>query len=342
MMLKPILYLVFLLLPLSCQKQENPQNPPKSAVPRHDFYKSLMGTPWEISIYTDDFLNASEVAKSAFHEVERIEKRFSSWISTSEISKINQYTNQDIEISKETYEHLQLAKEISQETHQTFDITWAALQGLWDFRAKKKPNHGEIVERLAFVNSQKFLALKEENQKYYAKLTTGSKIELGAITKGYAVEQAAKRIKMLGFDDFIVNGGGDLWVAGQKEGNTPWHIGIRHPRNGGIFGEIEMTGDHAVVSSGDYERYFEENGQIFHHIIDLRTGYPAQLTVSITVIAKDATLADAYATALFVLGPNEGMKLLKKHPEIQAVFLAPDGSVSGSEPLVKQLKNRWK
>jgi thiamine biosynthesis lipoprotein len=333
-----------LCLLLSCQAQDTVKLPQaeQAVMPRHDFYKSLMGTPWEIAIYTDDFLNASEVAKSAFYEVERIEKRFSSWIEQSEISQINQRTDQYVEIAQETYIHLSLAKSISLETSKAFDITWAALQGLWDFRAKKKPSHGEIVQRLAWVDSQRLLDLKEENQRYYAKLHAGSKIELGAITKGYAVEQAAKRIKMLGFKNFIVNGGGDLWVGGQKEGNTPWTIGIRHPRNGKIFGELTIHGDQAVVSSGDYERYFEDNGQIFHHIIDLRTGYPAQLTVSITVVAQDATIADAYATALFVLGPKEGMKLLQKHPEIKAVFLAPDGTVSGSEELTKQLEKRWK
>ena len=331
-----IILFVFLAL-ISCQTNHHQS----TATPRHDFQKNLMGTTWEITIITDDFLNAKQVAKSAFYEIERIEKRFSSWIENTEISKINREAGQFVEISKESYDHLKLAQSIAQETQGAFDVTWASLQGLWDFRAKKIPPHTEILARLQFVGSQKHLQLKQENALYFAQLSKGARIELGAITKGYAVDQASQIIEKFGFQNFIVNGGGDLKISGHKEDQSPWRIGIRHPRNGKIFGEIQIDGTQSIVSSGDYERYFIENGQIYHHIIDLRTGYPAQASVSVTVVAPTAVLADAYATALFVLGPKASQEILNQHPEIQVVFLTPSGEVLGSPKLLKQLPSRW-
>jgi thiamine biosynthesis lipoprotein len=128
--------------------------------------------------------------------------------------------------------------------------------------------------------------------------------DLGGFAKGYAIDRAIERLRESGIQNAIVNAGGDLRAIGQH-GERPWRIGIRHPRETGIIASLEISGDTSVFTSGDYERFFEVEGRRYHHIIDPRTGYPADNTVSVTVIHSDAATADAAATALFVAGPAE-------------------------------------
>ena len=130
--------------------------------------------------------------------------------------------------------------------------------------------------------------------------------DLGGFAKGYAIDRAIERLRESGIENAIVNAGGDLRAIGQH-GERPWRIGIRHPRETGILASIEISGDESVFTSGDYERFFEVEGRRYHHIIDPRTGYPADSTASVTVIHSDAATADAAATALFVAGPDEWM-----------------------------------
>lgn len=127
--------------------------------------------------------------------------------------------------------------------------------------------------------------------------------DLGAFAKGYAIDRGIELLQKLGIRNAILNAGGDLRVIGQH-GARPWRIGIRHPRQPGVLAAIELSGDESVFTSGDYERYFEIDGNRYHHIIDPRSGYPANATTSVTVIHSDAATADAAATALFVAGPE--------------------------------------
>jgi thiamine biosynthesis lipoprotein len=128
--------------------------------------------------------------------------------------------------------------------------------------------------------------------------------DLGAFAKGYAIDRAIERLRKLGISNAIVNAGGDLRAIG-RHGERPWRIGIRHPRQAAILASVEIDGDTSVFTSGDYERFFEVDGIRRHHIIDPRSGYPADRTASVTVIYNNAATADAAATALFVAGPDE-------------------------------------
>ncbi|MCA9524834.1 MAG: FAD:protein FMN transferase, partial [Myxococcales bacterium] len=150
------------------------------------------------------------------------------------------------------------------------------------------------------------------------------------IAKGYAIDRAAALLRARGFDRFIVDGGGDLYVAGEKRPGEPWVVGVRDPRGEGLLAELPVR-DAAIVTSGDYERFFELGGRRYHHIIDVRTGMPATASVAVTVIAPDATRADALATAFFVEGPAAIERA--RRLGVEAAVLAPDGRIHATAGL---------
>ena len=147
-------------------------------------------------------------------------------------------------------------------------------------------------------------------------------IGVGGIGKGYAVDQAARVLEEHGIESYIVDGGGDIRIRGQRP-DRPWTLAIAHPRRkGGLYGSFTLAKG-AVVTSGDYESSFVRDGVLYHHILDPRTGHPAKKSVAVTVLAPEAALADALATGLFVLGPEQGLALVEELPEVEALFFAP-------------------
>lgn len=172
-----------------------------------------------------------------------------------------------------------------------------------------------------------------------------TQIDLGGIAKGYAVDQMAWVLKKLGYTDFIVDGGGDVYMYGSQLNGKPWSVGVQHPRSRDLFTHLYIPSGWSVVSSGDYERFFVAERQRWHHIIDLRTGYPAQGSVATTVIAKNTLEADAYSTALFILGPREGLQLAEQIPNLEVLFFEPTGKVvatSGFMNFTHKIPKQWK
>ena len=282
-----------------------------------------MGTQFRISfdeVGPNDRLITA--AQAAFREVGRIERLMSEWRADSEVSAINAMAGIKPQVvSQETFAILKKAQDVSRVSSGAFDITWAAMRGLWRFSGPQPsvPSEQKINQRLALVGF-KNLVLDDENKTAFLKIK-GMSIGLGAIAKGYAIDRAAQILRQHGFKRFIMDGGGDLYLSGRKRSSKKWSIGIRHPRiESKILVEMPVE-NAAIVTSGDYERYFERGGKRFHHIIDLKTGQPAQGCVSVTVMAADATLADAYATAIFVLGPQAGIRLAQNHPNLEAAVL---------------------
>lgn len=157
--------------------------------------------------------------------------------------------------------------------------------------------------------------------------------DLGAFAKGYALDRAIERLHEFGISNAIVNAGGDLRAIGQH-GDRPWRIGIRHPRQDGILASIEISGDSSVFTSGDYERFFEVDGKRYHHILDPRSGYPADKTTSVTVIHDNAATADAAATALFVAGPDDWMDIARKM-HIEFVMLIDHDGIIHMNPAMQ-------
>jgi thiamine biosynthesis lipoprotein len=209
--------------------------------------------------------------------------------------------------------------------------------GLWDFKTQSPriPALSDIKKRLRLIDYKSIVVDGSKGVMRLAK--KGMRIGLGAIAKGYAVDRASAVLLDRGFKDFIVYGGGDLRVSGSKAGR-PFSVGIQDPRNRNrYFARFDMETEGAVVTSGDYESFFVLNGQRYHHIIDPETGFPAKGTVSVTVLDKTATRADALATGIFAMGPEKGMQLIEAQPTLEGVIVDEEFNVHVSTGLRSRL-----
>ncbi len=301
-----------------------------------------MGTQFTILI--DDKVSlsvAKEAAESAFREVRRIEELMSEWLPSSEVSAINRRSGKDpVAVSEETLSLIKQSLRLSARSDGAFDITWAAYRGLWDFKTPGDvPNERERASRRALVDWRKVSLDSASNT--VSLLIPGAKIGLGAIAKGYGIDRAAVTLKSHGLRRFLINGGGDIFGLGKKRDGTSWAIGVQHPRRReAIISRLPLDGT-AVVSSGDYERYFESDGVRYHHILDLKTGLPARKSVAVTVRAQVTSTADALATAVFVLGPTAGLDLIRQTPGAEAAVFCPDGRIEVTEGLRSHFPTRW-
>ncbi len=306
----------------------------------------LMDTVVEIKVYHNNKAEAQEAIDSSMEEMRRVEQKMSSFFPGSEVFRINKEAlleekkgplsaEQWIPVSNELFSLLKESVHLSQLTRGTFDITIYPLWKIWKFKGENPevPGKGEIERVLKFVNYGGMI-LKDGKISFAKK---GMGIDLGGIAKGYAVDAAVKILKKKNIKSAMVNAGGDMYVLGRKQGRL-WRIGIRHPRREGeILGTIEVE-DEAIVTSGDYERFFFSGGKRYHHIINPKTGYPADECQSVTIVAKEATFADGLATGIFVLGPKKGMALIENLEGVEGVIVNKEGDVSTSSGLVSKIK----
>ncbi len=296
---------------------------------------TAMGTAVEFKVWTDRETAARAAMQDAHSEIERLEAMMTTWRDDSEVSRINGGAGgAPVKVSSELLDVLEGARRIHAESKGVFDVTFHGLQGLWRFDhdlVPEIPSDAAIAARLPLVDGAK---LELDREAKTARLPTkGMAINLGGIAKGYAVDRAAAVLAKHGFTDVVVQAGGDLLVRGRK-GQEPWRVGIRDPR-GPVddFFAIAPIRDAAFSTAGDYERSFVKDGVRYHHILDPRTGKPATACRSVTVLAKDALTADQLDDAIFILGPEEGMKLLDAHPGAGAVVVDKDNEVWISEGL---------
>jgi FAD:protein FMN transferase len=241
-----------------------------------------------------------------------------------------------VAVSGETYELVRKSVEISAETGGCFDITFAALSRLWDYKDKNfiTPAGTAVAALLPLVGSGNIKLDPAAQSIAFAR--HGMKIGLGAIAKGYAVERGIDVFRKNGIRSAIVEAGGDLQVMGSR-GSRPWITGLRDPRRDSILLTIDLRDLDAVATSGDYERFVMRDGVRYHHIIDPRTGYPTKTFSSVTVISKNAVLSDAYATAIFVMGLEKARGFLGRHAEIDVILADQDVNLYISERLRKRI-----
>jgi len=301
----------------------------------------LMDTVVEVKVCHKNKTEAEKAIDASMEEMRRVEEKMSRFLPESEVSKINKealINNPEhslsgdgwITVSDELSSVLGEAVYISDLTKGSFDITIYPLCRTWKFDGEtvKVPDRREIVEKLKLVNYKNMIV--ENGRVKFAKRSMG--IDLGGIAKGYAVDAAIRVLKEKNIKSAMVNAGGDIYVLGRKRGK-PWRIGIRHPRKEGeILGIVELE-DKAIVTSGDYERFFFSEGKRYHHILNPKTGYPADGCQSVTIVAEKATFADGLATGVFVLGPEEGMNLIENLKEVEGVIVNKEGEVSISSGL---------
>jgi len=284
--------------------------------------RMIMGTLVEISVTGRNGLELHRLVEKAFAEMERLEQQLSSQITTSEVARLGEVS--DLEVSKETREVVEIGLEVARRSHGAFDMTLGRLVKLWDITGPQPrvPAAEAIEATLAGVGPD---ALQVTGTRI-AKNQPELQLELGGIAKGYAVEAAAEVLRSAEIDFGAVNAGGDMALVGRPP-QRDWRIGIRHPRQSQELLATLVIPAGAVVTSGDYERYFEFEGNRYHHLFDPRTGYPARGCQSVTVWADDATHADALATAAFVLGSEQGLQLLEEWPGAEGLLVSAQGEV---------------
>lgn len=299
-----------------------------------------MGTRVSVQLWTDDETAAAKAAKKVFDEFDRVDRLMTSWLDDSDVSKINDAAGKKaVVVDAEVYTVIKKAMEISKASNGAFDITVGAFRGLWKFDQDRDgtiPDAADVKKRLKLVN-YKNVVLNDKKRSVKLK-NKGMRITLGGIAKGYAVDKAIGLLHNAGFVDFIIQAGGDLYVSGKK-GAKNWTVGIRDPR-GGVENPFAVAWieNRTFSTSGDYERSVVKDGVRYHHIIDPATGNPADKSRSVTVMTSDAFTADAWSTALFVMGADAGMKLVEKTDDLDAVFVDSDNKVHTSSGLSKSVK----
>lgn len=283
----------------------------------------LMDTVVKISVYqasvSEEFCQAA--MDSTFSLLKQIEKKVSMHIDGSDVSRVNDNAGiSGVPCSNETMEIIQTALNMADQSQGIFDPTVGVLKTLWNFEGDNPsvPPLDEIQSDLALVNYQNVICSHDTVQLN----KTGMQLDLGGLAKGYIIDRAMYTLKKMGITAGIVDAGGDLRTWGRKSDRSQWKVGIRHPRseNMDLIGVIESDAK-SIATSGDYERYFFENGKRYHHLIDPRTGFPADTCVSVTIVTETSMLADAYATMLFIMGPHAGIRFIEQVPDVEALII---------------------
>jgi len=323
MNLRSIPLALLLLAAVACQPGADAPEPEAPAGLRTmRAQRMLMGTMFDIQIVGADETAGAAALRAAFDEVARVEQLLSEWHETSEISAVNREAGQrPVVIGPDLYAVVERSLWASELTGGAFDITFAACGHLWSFKEPRIPGEDEIAGCLPRVG---FRRLRLDGSRSSIFLPGADmRIGISGIGKGYGVDRAAEELEALGVRDYIVDGGGDIRLSGSNIGR-PWKVGISDPRRRGkLFSALTLHRG-AIVTSGDYEQFFEREGIRYHHILDPATGRPARRSVAVTVIAPTAMDADALATGLFVTGPRRGLELVEELPGVEALFFGPD------------------
>lgn len=291
-------------------------------IPTIERNRILMGTFVTITVY-DNKKSSQEIEQIidlAFNEIEKIDRLASNWSDSSAITSINQKASEHfVEVDSNLAEIINQSQQLAQISDGAFDISIFPLMELWNFHDSSShlPNENDLKDALRLVNHKDILlsqhGIKFNNQ--------GMKIDLGGIAKGYAVDKAMDVLIKYGIKDALVNAGGDFKAICSKLTQGKRKVWIRHPRKkDSFFGYFDMDSG-SVATSGDYEQFFMVDSIRYHHILNPKTGYPANKCVSVTIRAKNTTIADALATAVFVLGPQKGMQLIDRLDGVEGVII---------------------
>lgn len=250
-------------------------------------------------------------------------------------SPIYAFNREGVPISdQEILDVVRVALDVARKSGGAFDVTISPLAELWGFYGGSPhlPQEQEIKDCLNKIG-YRYLAISNGRLE---KRKEGIRIDLGGIAKGYAITQAVEVLKAEGVTSALIDAGGDVYALG-KRGGKLWKVGIRSPRGEDLLGYVEVE-DLAVMGSGDYERFFMKDGKRYHHIFNPKTGYPAEGLSGTTLVHPDPLVADAWNTAIFVLGPKRGLEIVEKIPGMEAIMVTTDGKILYSSGLKNALK----
>ena len=309
-------------------------DPPAASGPRPtkvQYSDHAMGTNVTVWLWTADERGAAQAAEAVFGEMKRLDKEMTTWDAASEVSQINAAAGDGpIAVSEETYAVIERAVDVSRRSKGLFDITVEAFKGLWKFDEDMDgslPDPAAVKKRLALVNWRDIVLDAKHHSVFLRR--KGMAITLGGIAKGYAVDKCVAILRTRGFTDFMMQAGGDMYIAGKK-GSDPRVVGIRDPRGPtNTMFAVAPIEDHSFSTSGDYERGFVKDGVRYHHILDTRNGQPAHASRSVTVRAKDAFTADAWSKVMFIMGPKDALELIKREKltDFEVVWVDDKNSV---------------
>lgn len=291
-----------------------------------DFY--AMDTVMNITAYGDS--DTQDAVNRCVSYINELEADISRTKDSSDVSALNAAAGQTVTLSEQTADVLSNALRLAQETEGQFDPTVAPLSDLWKIGTEDAavPQQVDIDAALPAVGYQN---VSLDSTK--ATMQAGAKLDLGGIGKGYAADHVAQILRDAGVESAHISLGGNIYVLGEKDRGVPWTVGITDPDKKEEYMATLKVSDTSVVTSGDYERYFEQDGKRYCHIFDPKTGYPAETDLrSVTVVSPDSTMADAYTTALFVMGFDKAWEFCQQH-DVQAVFVLDDQTVRVTDGL---------
>lgn len=292
-----------------------------------------MDTVMLLTVYGDQ---AQQGLDQAEQTIQKLEKLWSATDENSEIWALNHSGGNWVELSEDTQEILSRGRELCALTDGALDLTAYSAVQAWGFPtgAYRVPDEAELEQLVGTID---YTQVELDEQTGQARLPGGMSLDLGAVAKGHLGEVLSQDLKELGVTSALLELGGNIQTVGTKPDGSRWRVGIQDPNSqeGGYLAIVEVA-DQAVVTSGDYQRYFEQNGQTYCHIMDPATAAPADSGVdSVSIVGSDGTVCDALSTALFVMGEEKGAQFWKDHPELdfEAIFVSRDGTIAVTEGL---------
>lgn len=293
--------------------------------------RPLMGTEVSVYLWSDDAQLGQQAVEEVFSEAARIDRLMSTYRDDSEISKINRLAAvSPVVTGEELFRLVQRSLDISVLTLGAFDITFDSVGQYYDFRSRQRPDSETVASERENID-YRYVQL-DEAASSISFLKEGVRINLGGIAKGYVVERGIDILRHQGIKNAIVTAGGDSRLLGDRRGR-PWMVGIRDPR---IEGQVAISvplAEEAISTSGDYERFFDEDGVRYHHIIQPATGAPAGGVRSASVFGPDAVITDALSTSVFVMGVDQGLTLIGTLPDYESIVIDSEGRVYYSDGL---------
>lgn len=292
----------------------------------HKSARFLMGTFVEVTVKGPKS-KANQAIEAVFDEMKRVED-VTSFHKPSQLTSVNQSAGSEpIQTAPELVALIARSLAFADDTDGAFDPTLGPLAKLWHFSAgePRLPEHAEIM---AALEKKGWEAVKvNESLSTVSVPRKGMLVDLGGIAKGYALERARAVLKRLGISAALINAGGDILAMGEKSPGKPWRIGVQDPRSPRGLVAVATLKDNVIVTSGDYERFFMKDGKRYHHILNPKTGYPAEGLQSATIVAEDGVTADAVATAVFSLGVKKGLKYVEKIPDAEGFLIDSSGKL---------------
>ena len=287
-----------------------------------------MDTFAEISCFAPSQKVASNAINETFNEIKRLENLFNRFDEKSELSKVNRLAGiEKISVDPDLFEIIKNSLYYSKISKGNFDITVTPLVGIWSSARKKDmlPNQ-EIIERtLKYVGYENIILDEKDLSVHF--LNNLTKIDLGGIAKGYAIDKAKEILHSYGIQNALINIGGNIFAMGNPLGKKDWEIGIQHPREKDkIIARLKLK-NKAISTSGDYERFFVLEGRRFSHIINPSNGYPSEGIISVTIAADSAEKADILSTAVFVMGIEDGINFIESFKDVEVFIFDKDAKL---------------